>query len=172
MENKIKQLTIAAMCLSIGIIMPQALHAIPNAGNMFLPMHLPTMLCGFICGPVYGMVVGVLSPLLSHFIFSMPSALMLGQMIVELGVYGLVIGLLNKKINIKKRTIKQYVVLLLAMLAGRIAYGILNALIFRFGEYSLSIWLTAAFVTGLPGIIVQLIFVPLLVDTTRRLLNE
>lgn len=172
MENKIKQLTIAAMCLSIGIIMPQALHAIPNAGNIFLPMHIPTMLCAFLCGPIYGMIVGILSPLISHFVFSMPSILMLGQMIVELGVYGLVIGLLNRKISIKRKNLKQYIILLVAMLAGRFAYGILNALIFRFGEYSLKIWLTAAFVTGLPGIIIQLIFVPILVDTTRRLLNE
>lgn len=172
MENKIKQLTIAAMCLSLGVIMPQALHAIPEGGNMFLPMHIPTMLCGFLCGPIYGLLVGMLSPILSHLIFSMPTAMMLGQMIVELGIYGFVIGLLNQKINIKRKTIKQYLILIIAMLAGRIVYGVLNALIFRTGNYSFSIWLTAAFITGLPGIIVQLIFVPMLVDTIKRLLNE
>ena len=171
MENKIKQLTLAAMCLSIGVIMPQTLHAIPEGGNMFLPMHLPTMLCGFICGPLYGALVGLLSPLISYLVFSMPSTLMLGQMIVELGVYGLVIGLLNEKIHIKKKLLKQYIILVIAMIAGRITYGILNALLFRAGSYSFSIWLTAAFITGLPGIIAQFIFVPLLVDVTKRLLN-
>ena len=172
MENKIKQLTLAAMCLSIGVIMPQALHAIPDAGNMFLPMHIPTMLCGFLCGPIFGLLVGLLSPLLSHFVFSMPPVIMLGQMIVELGVYGFVIGFLNQKINIKKKVIKQYFILIIAMVMGRVVYGVLNALLFKAGNYSFSIWLTAAFITGLPGIIVQLIFVPILVDMTKRLLNE
>ena len=49
------------------------------------------------------------------------------------------------------------------MLAGRVLFGLLNALIFRFGSYSISIWLTAAFVTALPGIALQLVVIPILV---------
>lgn len=172
MENKIKQLTFAAMCLSMGIILPQALHTIPNAGNVFLPMHMQTMLCGFICGPIYGMLIGIFSPIISHLIFSMPSVITLGQMVFELGTYGLTIGVLNRKIRITNSKLKQYLVLLSSMLLGRITYGILNALIFRFSEYSLSIWLTTAFVTGLPGIILQLIIVPLLIDSTKKILSK
>ena len=77
------------MCLALGVILPQAFHMIPNAGNIFLPMHIPVLICGFICGPFYGLTVGIITPCLSHIIFSMPPAMMLGQMIVELGVYGL-----------------------------------------------------------------------------------
>ena len=82
--NKTKKLTFAAMCLALGVILPQAFHMIPNAGNIFLPMHIPVLICGFICGPFYGLAVGIITPCLSHIIFSMPPAMMLGQMIVEL----------------------------------------------------------------------------------------
>ena len=39
-------------------------------------------------------------------------------------------------------------------------YGVVNALIFRAGSYSFQIFFTAAFVTALPGIIIQLVLIP------------
>jgi niacin transporter len=54
------------------------------------------------------------------------------------------------------------------MLSGRVAAGLLNALIFRVGNYSLPIWLTGSFVTALPGIIIQLILIPVVVMALRK----
>lgn len=171
MMNKTKKLTLTAMCLALGIILPQAFHMIPNAGNIFLPMHIPVLICGFICGPFYGLTVGIITPCLSHIIFSMPPAMMLGQMIVELGVYGLCTGLLNQIITINNELLKYYLVLIISMVVGRITYGICNALLFKAGNYSLSIWLSAAFIKGLPGIIIQLVLIPTIVKTIKKLLN-
>lgn len=171
MMNKTKKLTITAMCLALGVILPQAFHMIPNAGNIFLPMHIPVLICGFICGPFYGLTVGIITPCLSHIIFSMPPAMMLGQMIVELGVYGLCTGLLNQIITINNELLKYYLVLIISMVVGRITYGICNALLFKAGNYSLSIWLSAAFIKGLPGIIIQLVLIPTIVKTIKKLLN-
>lgn len=171
MKSKTKQITLAAMCLALGVILPQAFHAIPNAGSIFLPMHIPVLICGFICGPLYGLLVGILTPCLSHLIFSMPPVPMLGQMIVELGMYGLCTGLFNKIIKIDNDIIKIYVVLIVSMLIGRIIYGLANALIFKAGSYSLNIWLTAAFITALPGIIIQLILIPIIIKSTKNLLK-
>lgn len=167
--NKTKRLTITAMCLTIGIILPQILHIIPNAGQVLLPMHIPVLVCGFICGPFFGLLNGFMTPLLSHLIFAMPPAPMLGQMLIELSVYGLMTGLLNKIIVIKNENIKNYAVLILSMLTGRMIYGIANMLVFKAGSYSLSIWLTAAFVTALPGIVIQLVIVPLVVGTIKKI---
>ena len=167
---KIKRLTIASMCLALGIIMPQAFHLIPNAGNIFLPMHIPVLISGFLCGPFYGLLVGLLTPIISHVVFQMPPVIMLGQMIVELGVYGLLTGILNKVINIKSIILKNYVVLIISMLIGRIVYGVMNALVFRANDYSFKIWLTMAFVTSLPGIIIQLLLVPIVVKSSQKLL--
>ena len=171
MMNKTKKLTLTAMCLVLGVILPQAFHMIPNAGNIFLPMHIPVLICGFICGPFYGLTVWIITPCLSHIIFSMPPAMMLGQMIVELGVYGLCTGLLNQIITINNELLKYYLVLIISMVVGRITYGICNALLFKAGNYSLSIWLSAAFIKGLPGIIIQLVLIPTIVKTIKKLLN-
>lgn len=171
MMNKTKKLTLTAMCLALGVILPQAFHMIPNVGNIFLPMHIPVLICGFICGPFYGLTVGIITPCLSHIIFSMPPAMMLGQMIVELGVYGLCTGLLNQIITINNELLKYYLVLIISMVVGRITYGICNALLFKAGNYSLSIWLSAAFIKGLPGIIIQLVLIPTIVKTIKKLLN-
>lgn len=171
MMNKTKKLTLTAMCLALGVILPQAFHMIPNAGNIFLPMHIPVLICGFICGPFYGLTVGIITPCLSHIIFSMPPAMMLGQMIVELGVYGLCTGLFNQIITINNELLKYYLVLIISMVVGRITYGICNALLFKAGNYSLSIWLSAAFIKGLPGIIIQLVLIPTIVKTIKKLLN-
>lgn len=171
MINKTKSLTISAMCLTLGIILPQAFHAIPNAGNIFLPMHIPVLICGFICGPLYGLLVGMITPILSHLIFQMPVAMMLSQMIVELSIYGLCTGLLNKIINTKNELLNNYVVLIISMLMGRLVYGLTNSLIFRAGSYSLSIWLSTAFITSLPGIIIQLILIPILISSINKILK-
>jgi niacin transporter len=61
-----------------------------------------------------------------------------------------------------------YIPLVCAMLAGRVFYGILNALIFKAGSYSLTIWLTSAFVTSVPGILIQLMLVPFLVNILQK----
>lgn len=159
------------MCLAMGIILPQAFHMVPNAGNIFLPMHIPVLVCGFICGPLYGLLVGLLTPLISHLIFSMPSTMMLGQMLVELSIYGLCQGILSKVIKIKNQMINIYVILIISMLIGRIAYGLTNALIFKVGSYSLNIWLASAFITSLPGIIIQLLTVPLIINAIRKINN-
>lgn len=166
-----KKLTLAGMCLALGVIVPQAFHAIPNAGTIFLPMHIPVLVCGFICGPLYGLINGILTPIISNIIFSMPAVPMLGQMTIELGTYGLMCGFLNKLINIKNTYIKNYVVLVSSMIIGRVIYGIANALIFKAGAYSLSIWISFAFVTAIPGIIIQLILVPILVSAIIKTLK-
>ena len=34
-------LIVAAMCAALCVVLPMAFHAIPNAGSIFLPMHIP-----------------------------------------------------------------------------------------------------------------------------------
>lgn len=168
MNSKTRKLVLTALFIAIGVVLPQAFHAIPNAGSIFLPMHIPVLIAGFAVGPLFGAICGILTPILSHLIFGMPPAMMLAQMICELAVYGFMTGLLNSLIKIKNPVAKNYAVLILSMLSGRLAYGILNALIFKAGSYSLQAWLSAAFITALPGIAIQLILIPILVARLRK----
>lgn len=161
--KKTRDLVLTAMFIALGVALPQAFHAVPNAGSVFLPMHIPVLIAGFAVGPVFGLAAGILTPLLSHLLFHMPPAAVLPSMLCELAMYGLATGFLSRVIKVKNPIVKIYAVLIGGMLCGRITYGILNALIFRAGAYSLQAWLSAAFITALPGIIIQLIVIPLLV---------
>ena len=159
----IRRLVMTALCVALGVVLPQALHAIPNAGNVLLPMHIPVLLCGLCCGWTYGLGCGVLTPALSHLISGMPPAAVLPAMICELAAYGLIAGFTARFIHTGKRTADIYIQLISAMLLGRVVYGVANALIFRAGAYSMEVFLTAAFVTALPGIILQLVLLPALI---------
>ena len=160
--TKTTKLIISALFAAIGIVLPIIFHSIPQSGQILLPMHIPVLLSGFICGPVWGLLCGIITPLLSNLLTGMPPAAVLPGMICELAAYGFFAGLFYNLIHTKQQWIKVYTSLICSMLIGRVIFGVLNALIFKAGAYSLKVWLTASFVTALPGIIIQLIFIPAL----------
>ena len=162
-QTNVRQLVMAALCAALGVVLPVALHSIPNAGSILLPMHIPVLLCGLVCGPVYGLGCGVLTPLLSSLITGMPPAAVLPSMLCELAAYGLAAGLLTKIVHTGRRVLSLYAQLLGAMLLGRVVYGVMNALVFSAGSYSFPAFVTAAFVTALPGIVIQLALLPAVV---------
>ncbi len=164
----LNKLVITGVCIALCIVLPIALHAVPNAGTLLSPMHLPVLLCGLICGAPYGLACGLIAPLLSSLITSMPPAAMLPAMMIELAVYGLVSGLLIHFVRADRVIVNLYISLLGAMLSGRIIAGIARALFFAGGTYSWNAWATAYFVKSLPGIIIQLILIPIIYLALRR----
>ena len=163
-----KNLVTSGMCVALAVVLPMAFHMIPDAGKVFLPMHIPVLLCGLLCGPVYGLGCGVLAPLLSHLFTGMPPAATLPGMLCELAVYGLVSGMLIRIVRTRWNLLNLYAALAGAMLCGRVINGVLNALIFSAGKYSLEIWLTASFLQAIPGIAIQLALIPLLVLALQK----
>lgn len=153
---------VTAVCMALCVVLPIALHAIPNAGTLLSPMHLPVLLCGMVCGWQYGLVCGLLGPALSSFITGMPGIGYLPTMMVELAIYGLVTGLMMKLVHTGKLLADIYISLLTAMLAGRIITGVVRALIFSAGSYSWKAWAAGYFVSSFPGIVLQLILIPAL----------
>ena len=166
--KRTKKMVITALFVALGIVLPMVFHSIPNAGGIFLPMHIPVLLCGIICGFPYGLACGILTPLLSSLLTGMPPAAILPSMLCELAVYGAVSALLMRYLRVKNLYAKIYIVLIGAMLSGRIVYGILNALIFKTGSYTLQMWLTSAFVTALPGIVIQIVLIPAIVFALKK----
>ena len=165
---KTKRLVLSALCVALCIILPTAFHTIPNAGSIFLPMHIPVLVCGFVCGWPYGLACGLLGPALSSLFTGMPPAAMLPSMACELAMYGLVTGFLYRRCKFASSLANIYVTLISAMLCGRLFYGVLNTLIFKAGSYSLEIWLAAAFTTALPGIVIQLLLIPVLITALQK----
>ena len=167
------RLVLSGMLLALGIVLPFVTsHGIGVPGNILLPMHPAVFLCGLLCGPWYGVACGLLLPLLNSVLTGMPVAYpMMPIMMCELGVYGLVSGLLYCKTGLGKRKIGVYVSLVAAMLCGRAAYGgALSALLLLDPKIKVAgVW--AAFLTGLPGIVVQLLLVPALVFSLEGVLK-
>ena len=158
--KKTNKLTITAMCLALGIIIPQATHFLAEFANKISLMHIPVYVAGIICGPLYGLFVGIFSPLFSMLLFNMPTAAHGYSMMIELGAYGLLAGVFFNLIKTKSKLFNIYFSLILAMLIGKVIDGICDALIFKAGEYSLAIWFSIAFIDGIIGIILHLIIVP------------
>lgn len=151
-----------AVCIALCVILPFAFHLIPNGGTLLSPMHLPTLLCGIVCGPFYGLLCGLLGPLLSSFITGMPAMAYLPTMMIELAIYGLVTGLMMLFVHTGKQLADLYISLLTAMLSGRIVTGLLRAMLFTPGEYSIKAWVSGYFVSCFPAILMQLILIPIL----------
>ena len=168
-----KNLAFCALCIALCVVLPMAFHAIANAGMIFLPMHIPVLLCGLACGWPYGLICGVLGPLLSGVLTGMPGPAVLPGMMVECGVYGLVCGLMMLRVHTGKLYADLYISQITAMLLGRVLSGVCKALLFAPATFSIAAWATASFVTGLPGIIIQLVLLPSLVValTKARLLR-
>lgn len=163
-----KKLIVTAFCAAFCVVLPMTFHAIPNAGSIFLPMHIPVLLCGFLCGWPYGLACGLLGPCLSSLFTGMPPAAILPSMVCELAAYGAISGCLSRRVRTGKPIADIYISLITAMAGGRIFYGVLNALIFRAGAYSMEIWLAAALTTALPGIAIQLVVIPALLTALER----
>ena len=164
-----KTMVLAALFLALGLIMPFLTMQIREIGSMLLPMHIPVLICGFVCGWKYGLLVGFVTPILRSFIFTMP--LMFPNavsMAFELATYGAIVGILYYALNNCKLRI--YLSLLTAMLAGRIVWGVVMMVISGINQSSFSwqMFLGGALINAIPGIILQLVLIPLLIFALEK----
>lgn len=165
MKNiSVRNIVLAGLFLALGIVLPFFTMQIPSIGSMLLPMHIPVLICGFVCGWPLGLIVGFILPILRSSLFAMPpmypTAL---AMAFELASYGAISGILYNLLH--KKIINTYISLIIALLGGRIIWGIISVLLYGMvGEsFSFSIFITGAFINAVPGIILQLIVIPILI---------
>jgi len=168
--SNVKLLVVAAMLVALGVVFPMAFHMLPAgyAGRALLPMHIPVLLAGLICGPFYGLVAGAITPAISHLTTGMPMQAVMHSMVFELGMYGLVAGLVMKFVRTSRTSFDLYIALVSAMLAGRIFAGIIQAFFLFDGTYAIGMWVSAYFSFALPGIVIQLAFIPSVVMALER----
>ncbi len=170
MKRTIKNLTLAAMFLALGMVLPFLTGQIPQIGSMLLPMHIPVLLCGLICGWQYGAVVGAALPLLRSAIFGAPVFFPNATaMAAELMTYGLVVGLLYS-ISRWQCLRSLYRCLISAMLAGRAVWGIVQVIQLGLSgsSFTWQMFAAGAFLNAIPGIILQLILIPAVMAALNR----
>lgn len=160
-KNQTKKLVFSALMLATALLLPFLTGQIPQVGSMLAPMHIPVLLCGLVCGAPYGLAVGLIAPGLRFLMFSMPPIFPVGlAMTFELAAYGLAAGLLYRALP--KKASSLYISLIGAMLAGRCVWGIAMTVIAAVSAvpFNLTIFLSGAFATALPGIVLHLVLIP------------
>ena len=155
---------LAALFLALAMVFPFLVGQIPTIGSMLCPMHIPILLCGFICGGLRGFAVGATAPLLRSLIFGMPPLFPTAVcMAFELAAYGAIAGITYKLFAKSKYMV--YPSLLISMVMGRLVWG-MAMLIFTGlagGKFTLTAFWSGAILNALPGIILQIIIIPVLV---------
>ena len=169
-KHPIHRVVLAALFLSIGLLLPLLTSQIKEIGDTLLPMHLPVLLCGLLCGGKYGAIVGLILPPLRSVIFGMPPLYPNAVwMALELATYGLVIGLVYA--HLSSKSVKSiYVSLLSAMVAGRVVWGISKAILLGLGgkTFTLAMFVAGGFADAIPGILLQLVLIPVVMGIIRK----
>ena len=169
-KNHIKRLALSAVLLAIGLVLPFLTGQVPEIGSMLLPLHLPALLCGFVCGWGWGLAVGFVLPLLRSMLFGMPPMIPTALcMAFELAAYGAFAGFLYEKFA--GRRFRVYLALTGAMLLGRAVWGVVSFAVYALlmeNAFALTAFWMGAFVNAWPGIVLQLILVPLIVSALQR----
>lgn len=164
---KSKFIAHVALYLSLAVILPIGFHAFGLGGRVMLPMHIPILLAGFIMGPTAGVMVGLMAPGLSFLLTGMPPTYAVPLMSMELPMYGLIAGLAYNRLKLNV-----YISLIVAMLAGRVMFGLGLFILGLFLDlpYDAAAFFSSggAILTGLPGIIVQIVTIPIIVAAVRR----
>lgn len=158
-----KKIVIAGLLLAIGIIVPSIFHLTAMPGKIFLPMHIPVLIGGFLLQPWLALSLGMLTPLLNSFITGMPILFPSGIiMIFELGIYGLIASLAYRKMKLPA-----IVALIISMIVGRVVAGLVVFVLARFFAVELSplVFIIGTITTGLPGIVIQIILIPIIINS-------
>lgn len=158
-----KEITLTALFITLGVILPIVFHQFALAGRIFLPMHIPVFLAGIFVGPLGGLIVGLVCPILSFFLTGMPPPYAVPLMSMELPIYGLSIGILIRFIRLPILS------LLISMILGRLAFGLGLFVLGQFLSlpYGPEAFIKVSVIAGLPGIALQLILIPLMIETIQ-----
>ncbi len=161
MRKYTRNLTLSALFLALGYVLPFLTGQIPQFGSMLLPMHIPVFLCGLICDWQYGVIVGLILPLTRSLFFFMPPVYVAIAMAFELATYGFVAGFLYSRAR-KQGIVALYCSMIIAMLAGRLVWGAAQIVILGLqgNAFTWQAFMAGAFVNAVPGIIVQLVLIP------------
>jgi thiamine transporter ThiT len=163
------RMILAALFLAVAYLLPFVTGQIPRIGKMLCPMHIPVLLCGFLCGWGWGAAIGFIAPLLRSLTLGVP--LFFPQavaMAFELAAYGAVAGFLYRRLGRNVRSL--YASLLIAMVIGRLVWGSAMVICMGLGgaHFGWLAFLSGAVLQAIPGIIAQIILIPILVRACER----
>ena len=168
-KSPARDLVLAALFLALAFVLPMITGHVPQIGNMLCPMHFPVLLAGFVLGGPWGLALGFIAPLLRSLLFGMPPMFPIAiSMAFEMAAYGAVSGWMYRKVP---HTLPMtYATLVTAMVAGRLVWGAVRFMLAGLtgSSFPFSAFLSGALLTAIPGIIAQLILIPLIVTALKK----
>ncbi len=166
-ENRTRFISHSALYLALAVLLPIGFHTMGMGGRLFLPMHIPILLAGFLAGPLCGLIVGLLAPVLSYLLTGMPPTYAVPLMSMELPMYGFAAGMAYKRLGLNI-----YLSLIIAMIIGRLMFSLGLVVLGMFMELPYTatqfIAVGGALWSGIPGIMVQIVLIPLIVAAVNR----
>ncbi|QXM07125.1 ECF transporter S component [Crassaminicella indica] len=167
---KTKELMLSGLLLAIGILLPMIFHSVGIMGKVFLPMHIPVLIGGFLLSPYLAFILGVITPVISGALTGMPIMFPMAIiMAFELGTYGLIASLAVRRIELS--VIPS---LITAMIFGRIVAGVVVFFLAQFFGLKMNplIFIKGGIITGLPGIVLQLIIIPTILFGLKGIIKK
>lgn len=169
-STMIAKLIYSSMFLALALLLPFLTGSISWMGTAFLPMHLPVILCGFACGQYWGLAVGAVAPFLRFMLFGAPTFPNVIAMAFELATYAFIAGMLFKKLD--KSVLMYYVTLITSMVCGRLVWSLVTFVLMFIGvgsgSFTLGFIWTSTVASCIPGILFQLLFIPLIVNVFKQ----
>ena len=167
MNSKIttKELVLSGLLLASGIIIPMIFHIFGMTGPIALPMHIPVLIGGLLLPPQLAFALGIITPITSGLLTGMPVMFPMAViMACELGTYGLIASISTRKFNLP--IIPS---LIISMIVGRIVAGLTVAVLVQLFAVKMNplLYVKGAIITGIPGIIIQVVFIPTLIYAIR-----
>lgn len=168
MNNRSREITLSGLFIGLGLLLPYITGNIQSLGVNLLPMHLPILIGGYVLGWKYGFLIGFITPLLRTILVGMPPMLIAIPMAFELGIYGLITGLLFRLLAKKRSSI--FISLIVAIIGGRIVWGLASYLLLSILAipFTVEMFIAGAFANSIVGIIIQLILVPIIIIGLER----
>ena len=173
LNKHLMNLTLSALSLALAYVLPFLTGQIPEIGAMLCPLHIPVIICGFVCGWPWGLLVGFIAPLFRSLTLGMPPLFPTATcMAFELAAYGAISGLTKKIFPKKKAYI--YAELLIAMIVGRIVWGLAMVVCMgiKGGAFTFSAFMAGAVINAIPGIILQIVIIPPIVMILDKIKNN
>lgn len=167
-ERDLRQIPLTALFIAAAILLPQLFHLF-GLGPTFLPMFLPVFAGAMVLSWKFALVLGLSSPLISWVFTGMPPLIppILPVMLVQLGTAAILISWL--RYHIKKSV---WFVLIVAIVWDRLLLFILVTIIAPIFGLDHPFFSTALVISGLPGIILQIIVIPQLIPLILKRFPE
>ena len=166
-NGKLRTMVVSAAMAALALTLPVAFHMV-GLGSKFLPMLLPLLLNGFLAPLPWAVLTGALVPVISSLATGMPP--LYPPVAAEMAFEGAVLGGVAAAV-FRGKPGRLWPALISAILAGRLAGFAAAWVLARIFGLPTAFASIAMLVQGIPGVLLQLVVVPLTVRQLRRSRN-